>query len=881
MKKIGLVVIGVLAVALVSSALVTPASPDDNGFTLHRAVPNDVFLCISERSDPERKFIEQYWEEVMEALSQSGIGQDVIDMITSLIGMGDADLTAEMERLREKAFQLVEGVDWLQLGCKETVFTERFLPPEMIPEDKPPIFMPSMALLFRGSGEGALKNYKGLAAILQTLADEVNNAAGMNVLALDATTQNGAKVTRLGLGMQVREAPEMSVSVALRDDIIIIGIRKHVFNDVLALLDGSSRKGSLADDPRYQAVFAKLPTPENSMVFFDMQALLNPITAGLKKIFNTKMGPPDRYENSGMKAEINGTNAEAMSAYRKGNIEKALSLTRKAHGIDPENSIILYNLACFNACTGNRDEALDWLQKAVEGGFYAPRKIAGDSDLADLHNEPEYKAALERAYELALEHSAKDVAVNCATEGDVLRLRMQIKQAYEVNDYEQAMRLAKQAFAIAPDDSQVLYIMGCLHTLLGHESEGLDFLEQAVDGGFYCPKHMSKDPDWDSVRHHDHFKAALAKAQDMAIKTAARESIGEIALVKRIINRLADAAGVLDYTAEVETTTGYTTTTESIAVLVPDADKLPIYKLFGKRRQMTGFDKYLPKETKSFSVSGGIDLEELYSFIEGTVLLAGGKGEEILAKWNSIQKQIGLDIREDVINWIDGDSVSVTLEDGGGSVMMFKVTDEETAREKIAAGIEFLSTKLTEIVRQKPEFAGLAMLGVRSSPATHEELEGFQNLYFSMSPQPIVWGVADGHLIFSESADAIALCLATARGEHSNIRENSLAMSEAVLPEGPFCNVSLTDQRKLGEEMAAGIGIASMVTTMMGSFIPEPKVRPLLTKIAGILGKLVPVVSKIDFYKSTARCTTFDGTAWRTRAVTHYFSPQERATKDM
>jgi hypothetical protein len=49
--------------------------------------------------------------------------------------------------------------------------------------------------------------------------------------------------------------------------------------------------------------------------------------------------------------------------------------------------------------------------------------------------------------------------------------------------------------------------------------------------------------------------------------------------------------------------------------------------------------------------------------------------------------------------------------------------------------------------------------------------------------------------------------------------------------------------------------------------------------MASMLNKLTPVVRKIDFYKSTATHTTFDGQAWYTRSVTHYVSPQERAER--
>ena len=70
-----------------------------------------------------------------------------------------------------------------------------------------------------------------------------------------------------------------------------------------------------------------------------------------------------------------------------------------------------------------------------------------------------------------------------------------------------------------------------------------------------------------------------------------------------------------------------------------------------------------------------------------------------------------------------------------------------------------------------------------------------------------------------------------------------------------------------------------MVSGMIGTFVPEPKLRPVLAKISGMLGKLTPVVRKIDFYKSEATHTTFDGQMWHSRGVTHYVSPAERAAK--
>jgi hypothetical protein len=104
-------------------------------------------------------------------------------------------------------------------------------------------------------------------------------------------------------------------------------------------------------------------------------------------------------------------------------------------------------------------------------------------------------------------------------------------------------------------------------------------------------------------------------------------------------------------------------------------------------------------------------------------------------------------------------------------------------------------------------------------------------------------------------------------------------MAEALLPNGPFHSLTLTDERQFGEQLAEGLGIAAMVTGMLGSFIPEPQVNRALTKVAGIITKLTPVARKIDFFKSTASVTTLDDKGWRTRQVTHYFSPAERSAR--
>ena len=52
--------------------------------------------------------------------------------------------------------------------------------------------------------------------------------------------------------------------------------------------------------------------------------------------------------------------------------------------------------------------------------------------------------------------------------------------------------------------------------------------------------------------------------------------------------------------------------------------------------------------------------------------------------------------------------------------------------------------------------------------------------------------------------------------------------------------------------------------------------QQIIASITQIAGKLGTVAVKVDFYKSVAANTTFDGRVWRARSVTHYRSPAER-----
>ncbi len=845
-----------------------PMAAAESPFTLAAAVPDDVFIFNASRTNPERAFLDAYWSDVFDALKNSGIDTDVME----LIGMiGGEETTAEVERMKELAKQLIAGVDWDQLAGKEVAFAERLNALSKIGDN---VFMgpPDFVVLFRGTMESTPKNYEGLVAILDAVIAEINRMAGEPVLTVQRAPRLGADVASVNFLGKAPGAATMTLSIFHHEDVIGIAMGDDMLADVLGLRAGQSAKAPMAKNPRFLAAFGKLPLPDDAMTFFDMQRLLASVRTIFDGLMEEVAKPDDVMLHVNRAGEAFELSNQAIKACYAGDLEKCLQLTRQAHEKDPSDSRILYNLACVQALRGDSELALKTLNDAVEAGFYCPKQLTRDSDLDSIRGDRQYQAAFSKACRMAEQFAGADVVRNSIKSGEAHELSMQAWEAYKRQDYKKGLDLVEQAYEKSPDDSRVLYYMACFRALNGHPDEALDFLERAVNGGFYCPRHIANDPDLRTIRADARYEAALAAAARAACQQSETTQGGMVA--RTLALRVLDVPAILDYTAAVELTDGFSTRTESIAVLAPDAKSKPIYPVIGNRPPMTNFERYLPQETASFTVSNGIDFTALYTFLEDSVRLTGPPGEEILEAWAAMQKSSGMDVKNDIIGNIDGQSISVTLDEGRGWIWMVKVNDEDKARQNVAAGIDLLAGAMTEAAQQNP---ALTMLAIRKMPLEHETLKGFENVYFSVDPQPFVWGVADGHLIFARNADVVTLCLATAKGEHPNVRSNPRVMEEAIVPDGSFVSVTLTDQRRLGQELAGLIGMISMTGGVMTMMIPDPEAQPIIGKVVGMIGKLAPVLAKIDFYKSTATCTTFDGHAWRTRSVTHYVAPQARA----
>jgi adenylate cyclase len=78
-----------------------------------------------------------------------------------------------------------------------------------------------------------------------------------------------------------------------------------------------------------------------------------------------------------------------------GDRPRALDWAQRALAIDPEESAVLYNVACTYSQLGMADEALDLLEKTVRNGFGHRDWIEHDPDFLALRDHPRFHALMQ------------------------------------------------------------------------------------------------------------------------------------------------------------------------------------------------------------------------------------------------------------------------------------------------------------------------------------------------------------------------------------------------------------------------------------------------------------------------------------------------------
>jgi serine/threonine-protein kinase len=91
-----------------------------------------------------------------------------------------------------------------------------------------------------------------------------------------------------------------------------------------------------------------------------------------------------------------GTAAYMSPEQAMGEPARALDWASRALALDPDDSGVLYNVACVYALGGRTSDALGALEKAVHNGFGHREWLENDTDLDSLRDDQRFKALLQR-----------------------------------------------------------------------------------------------------------------------------------------------------------------------------------------------------------------------------------------------------------------------------------------------------------------------------------------------------------------------------------------------------------------------------------------------------------------------------------------------------
>jgi serine/threonine protein kinase/Flp pilus assembly protein TadD len=81
---------------------------------------------------------------------------------------------------------------------------------------------------------------------------------------------------------------------------------------------------------------------------------------------------------------------------RLGDAERSAFFAGRAMAADPDDPMLLYNVACTYACLGRAEDALNALEQSVDRGFGDKGWMEHDSDLDSVRQSPRYSAILQR-----------------------------------------------------------------------------------------------------------------------------------------------------------------------------------------------------------------------------------------------------------------------------------------------------------------------------------------------------------------------------------------------------------------------------------------------------------------------------------------------------
>ena len=202
-------------------------------------------------------------------------------------------------------------------------------------------------------------------------------------------------------------------------------------------------------------------------------------------------------------------------------LPRAAEAFREAINLDPWAGSAWYNLACAQALAGDRNGALDTLEKALLHNFGGDgEKLLHDSDLDSLHG-PQLDELARLADDLALHNDGDDWADAIARYERIARQHPTIARAWfnygfalcEGGKPGKAVDIFTRVLNSGYRPGTVMYNIGCSYALAGDRQSAISWLMKADAAGFDVGSYAKGDKDLQSVRREPWLAEKIAEAK--------------------------------------------------------------------------------------------------------------------------------------------------------------------------------------------------------------------------------------------------------------------------------------------------------------------------------------------------------------------------------
>jgi hypothetical protein len=223
---------------------------------LRRAVPQDAYLALYHRHNPERDFQHAYLQEIYDTVQETRIIPRFLDILTSRI---EEEHLEEAKSVIEQLRAALEPIDlYAILNSKEIVYAQTM----QIPTSQ-------HLVLLRTTPEAAASCCEAV----ENLFRLVTRRAQGNVT-VQITTEGSIEVVTLRLPPKAPFRP----TIAHVDDVVLFSTSEEMARQSLAMLAGRGGQSKF-DDPRLVEALRRLPEPEDSVAFFDGKLLFTQLRA--------------------------------------------------------------------------------------------------------------------------------------------------------------------------------------------------------------------------------------------------------------------------------------------------------------------------------------------------------------------------------------------------------------------------------------------------------------------------------------------------------------------------------------------------------------------------------------------------------------------------